>query len=127
MTSAASLHIGDGDARGWQRIRGLVFPSLAPEALKNPPVSFSVERSKLILASFAINLLSLALPIMTLQVYDRILVSQNIGTIRVLAGGICVVVVLEAILRLSRAYVINWAGAVHEHSIACNSMRHMLV
>ena len=109
-----------------EHVRSVLRPMLPDEAVKNPAVSFNTKRSHLILASLAINLLALALPIMTLQVYDRILVSENLGTVRVLASGVCVVIVLEGILRLVRSYVINWASAVYEHSIACNSMRHML-
>lgn len=107
-------------------VRSVLRPVLPDEALKNPAVSFNTKRSHLILASLTVNLLALALPIMTLQVYDRILVSENLGTVRVLAAGVCVVIVLEGMLRLVRSYVINWASAAHEHSIACNSMRHIL-
>jgi len=107
-------------------IKAIFRPVLPKDAVKYPAVSFNTKSSHLILASFTINLLALALPIMTLQIYDRILVSQNMGTLRVLAAGVIIIVILEGILRLARSYVINWAGASHEHSIACNSMRHML-
>ena len=96
------------------------------ETLASPPLSFSSGKKQLIIASLAINLLSLALPLMTLQVYDRLLVSQNTGTLHVLAVGVIVLVFLEALLRLSRAYVVNWAGAVYEHTLSCNALRHML-
>ena len=102
------------------------IPDLAGESVRQPPVSFAAKYSNLIMASLVINVLSLALPIMTLQVYDRILVSENIGTVNVLATGVFVIVILEAIIRLTRSYVIGWSGAAHEHSIACNAMRHML-
>lgn len=108
------------------RIRKIQRPLMHEEAVKNPPVSFNIKRSQLILASLIVNLLGLALPIVALQVYDRILVSENVGTVHALAAGVCVVIVLQGILRLARSYVINWAGAAHEHAIACNSMRHML-
>lgn len=105
---------------------GLFRPFLNKEAFKSPSLSFDVKNSYLVIASLAINLLGLALPIMILQVYDRILVSENIGTVRVLVAGVCVVILLEGVLRLARAYVVNWASAVYEHTISCNSMRHML-
>ena len=88
------------------RMRSIFRPVLPDEAMKNPAVSFYAKRSDLILASLTINLLALALPIMTLQVYDRILVSENIGTVRVLAAGVCVVIVLDGILRLDRKSVV---------------------
>ncbi len=57
----------------------------------------------LLLCTFAINILSLALPIMTLQVYDRILPNPGTGTLSVLITGVCLAVALEAVLGLSRA------------------------
>lgn len=113
-------------SRYWDRFMSMLHPALPDEAIKRPAVSFDVKRTHLILASLSINLLALALPIMTLQVYDRILVNENIATLYVLATGVCVVVVMEVILRLGRAYVITWASAVYEHVIACNAMRYML-
>lgn len=107
-------------------VRSIFSPQLVPGALKNPTVTFNTGRGHLIMASLAINLLALALPILSLQVYDRILASENMGTLRVLAGGVCIAVIFESLLRLSRSYVINWAGATYEHAIACNAMRHML-
>lgn len=109
-----------------RRIREIFHPSLHKEAMRDPFISSRVKTKDLIAASLTINIMSLALPVMTLQVYDRILVSESVGTLHVLAIGICVVVVLDAALRLARSYLINWSGAVYEHIIASNSMRHML-
>ncbi|MDH5407044.1 MAG: ABC transporter transmembrane domain-containing protein [Gammaproteobacteria bacterium] len=109
-----------------QRLFSMLHPALPDEAVKRPAVSFDVKRTHLVLASLSINLLALALPILTLQVYDRILVNENIATLYVLSAAVCVVVVMEGILRLGRSYVITWASAVYEHVIACNAMRYML-
>ncbi|MDH5723647.1 MAG: ABC transporter transmembrane domain-containing protein [Alphaproteobacteria bacterium] len=109
----------------WARFQAY-WPHLPEEAMQHPPVSFSVPKTQLAVASLIINLLSLALPILTLQVYDRLLVSQNIGTLRVLASGVVVVVFLDIILRLGRSYIIGWAGAAYEHAVSCNAMRHIL-
>jgi ATP-binding cassette subfamily C protein LapB len=102
------------------------FPHLPEEAMQHPPVSFRAPRGQLAVASLIINLLSLALPILTLQVYDRLLVSENIGTLRVLAVGVVVALFLDMILRLGRSYIIGWAGAAYEHAVSCNAIRHIL-
>ena len=80
----------------------------------------------LLLCTLAINILSLALPIMTLQVYDRILPNTGTGTLPVLVSGVCVAIILEAILRLCRSYVIGRSGASYEHHIACKAMNKIL-
>lgn len=106
-------------------LRGFL-PRLPEAAIQNPPLSFRVPRGQLALSSLIINLLSLALPILTLQVYDRLLVSHNLGTLRVLAAGVVIVVFLDVILRLGRSYMTGWAGAAYEHAVSCNAMRHIL-
>lgn len=63
---------------------------------------------------------------MTLQVYDRILPNPGTGTLPVLITGVCSAIVLEALLRLCRAYVIGRAGASYEHAVACAAMDKVL-
>lgn len=63
---------------------------------------------------------------MTLQVYDRILPNPGTGTLPVLITGVCLAVLLEAVLRLSRSYVIGRAGATYEHRMSCEAMNKIL-
>ena len=95
-----------------------------PDILK--PKGFSQNTSSLLLSTFSINILSLALPIMTLQVYDRILPNQGTGTLSILVSGVCIAICLEMFLRLARAYVIGRSGAQYEHLIACQAMEKVL-
>lgn len=90
------------------------------------PQGFRISNGDLLLSSFTINILSLALPTMTLQIYDRILPNPGSGTLAVLITGVCLAVVLETLLRLSRAYVMGWAGASFEHRLTCRAMNHIL-
>lgn len=90
------------------------------------PQGFRISTSDLLLSSFTINILSLALPTMTLQIYDRILPNPGSGTLPVLITGVCVAVVLETMLRLTRGYVMGWAGASFEHRLNCRAMSHIL-
>lgn len=90
------------------------------------PEGFKIKIGDLILSSLTINILSLALPTMTLQIYDRILPNPGSGTLPVLITGVCVAVVLETIMRLSRSYSMGWAGAAYEHRLSCQAMNHVL-
>jgi ATP-binding cassette subfamily C protein LapB len=85
-----------------------------------------VNRGELFIATLTISLLSLALPLLTLQVYDRILPNPGSGTFPVLIGGLCVAVVLEMVIRLARARMIGWNAACYEHRAACEAMDRML-
>ncbi len=80
----------------------------------------------LIVSTLTLNVLSLALPIMTLQVYDRILPNPQSHTIWVLVSGVCVVMVLEAMLRLARTVMMEWTAAVGEHRLSCAALNHLL-
>ncbi len=90
------------------------------------PEGFSQSVYSLLLATLAISILSLGLPVLTLQVYDRILPNPGTGTLSVLIAGVCVAIVLEAVLRLTRSYVIGRAGATYEHRMACDAMAKVL-
>jgi ABC-type bacteriocin/lantibiotic exporter with double-glycine peptidase domain len=69
---------------------------------------------KLLLISLAVMLLSLALPIAMLQIYDRILPNQGYGTAWVLALGVLSAMMLEAGLRYGRSWLLNRAGMKFE-------------
>ncbi len=94
--------------------------------LDDPPSKFRLKKSELMTATLAINLLSLALPVMVLQVYDRILVNRSDGTLVVLAVGVCLAIFFEAILRIARAYTTGWTGTVYEYTLAANAMRYYI-
>lgn len=80
----------------------------------------------LMLSTMVINLLALAMPVMMLQTYDRILPSHGMGTLVLLISGVACAVILEVGLRLARSYLTGWAGAVFEHKTACAAMSHLL-
>ncbi|MFW1058570.1 ABC transporter transmembrane domain-containing protein [Vibrio parahaemolyticus] len=59
---------------------------------------------KVLLPSLLINLLSLAVPLTVLQIYDRILPNQSYGTATLLLAGATVAVAMEALIR----FVLTW-------------------
>ena len=83
-------------------------------------------RADVIVASFFINILLLAFPLVVLQVYDRILPNQALGTLLMLVLGVSVALVLDAVLKTARSYVAGWAGAHFEHHVGIKSLEYLL-
>ncbi len=73
------------------------------------------DRVMLVLASFALNIFGLALPVTLLHVYDRILPNESYGTMLLLGIGCGAAAVMEAILRVARSALTTWMGARIEH------------
>lgn len=69
-----------------------------------------------------LNILSLALPIMMLQIYDRIIPREAFSTLIMLVIGVLTALILDATLRLLRAWLNGWAAANHEHIAGCAAM-----
>jgi ATP-binding cassette, subfamily C, bacterial LapB len=84
------------------------------------------SRLDIILTSTALNLLALALPIMILQVYDRIIPNNAKETLMLLIAGVGVALALEAFFRLARAYITAFNGAKFEHIAGCRAMNRTL-
>ncbi|MBO6826517.1 MAG: ATP-binding cassette domain-containing protein [Sneathiella sp.] len=80
------------------------------------------SRLEIILSSTALNLLALALPIMILQVYDRIIPNSATDTLTLLVVGVGIALALEAFFRLARAYITAFNGAKFEHIAGCRAM-----
>lgn len=70
------------------------------------------------------NLLSLAVPILMLQVYDRIIPHQALGTLTMLVAGVAAAVVIEAWLRGARSWLTGWSAASVEHASTCAALEH---
>jgi len=87
---------------------------------------FRINLIHLVLSSLVVNLLALAMPIMMLQTYDRILPRHGYGTLVLLVFGVITAVILEMALRIARSYLTSWSGAVFEHKTACKAMEHIL-
>lgn len=79
-----------------------------------------------ILASLAINVLMLAMPMVVLQVYDRIIPNKAFETLLMLVIGISVALVLDVILKTGRGYIAGWGGAHFEHTVGVESVKRMM-
>ena len=90
-----------------------VLHELSPKGLIEQGIPFTsalhVPRSVLV-SSIIINLFGLALPLVILQVYDRVIPNQAHETFSIMMIALAVIALFEAILRVSRSYVLSWAA-----------------
>ena len=64
-----------------------------------------------LLAAFMINLFAVALPLFTMNVYDRVVPNHAIETLWMLAIGVGVILVADLVLRTMRGYFLDLAGS----------------
>src|SRR5262245_1123455 len=79
-----------------------------------------------IAASIASHVLALAVPLALLQTYDRILPNQAYGTTFVLAVGVSVAIVLEAVLRYARSVLFANLGAAFDSQMTVRVLDRVL-
>lgn len=89
-------------------MRDAAPPAWLPQVLK--PLAAPLR--EVVALSLFINLLALAVPIFSLQVYDRVVFHAGLTTLTALALGMALVVVFDFILRQARARIVQTA-AVH--------------
>jgi len=81
---------------------------------------------EVIAASLAVNVMTLALPLIILQVYDRIIPNGSIDTFIFMAVGLTVVIILDFVLRTIRSYVTSWSAARFEYLANQEAVRNLL-
>ena len=82
--------------------------------------------SYLLAASLALNMLALALPLMTMQIYNRVLVNHSTDTLIVLSTGVLVAALFELILRVGRSMLVGASGAKFEHEASTKSLARLI-
>lgn len=85
-----------------------------------------IVRPGVVAATLASNLLALALPMVLLQAYDRIIPHQATSTLTALIIGLVVVLFLDAAVRIVRASIMAWSTAQYEYSANCALVDRML-
>ena len=99
---------------------------LPATAFDFPKLGYRPNLYDIMLVSLVVNLLTLSLSLFSLQIYDRILVYHNLGTLNVLFIAVIVAALVEAGLRTMRSHAMNWAAAAFEHTVSANAVRHTL-
>lgn len=71
-----------------------------------------------IISTFFTNILSLAFPLMLMQVYDRIIPNQTYNTLVILSIGVSIALIIEIMLRIARSNINLWADTKFEHKLS---------
>lgn len=90
--------------------------------LTHPKINYKVFHTEIIASSVSLHLLSIAMPILVLQVYDRIITNQSYGTLYSLFSALALALFLEFTLKLCRSYVLSYYSAALEHGFYSNTI-----
>lgn len=85
-----------------------------------------MTRIDILLTSLAMNLLALAMPLMILQVYDRVIPENSLNTFAILMLGIAAAGLLDYTLRELRNRVTSWSAARFEHGMGVEAVERVL-
>ncbi len=89
-------------------------------------VRATANRRDVIIASAATNLLSMAMPVVILQVYDRVIPNGSGHTLLVFVLGLGAVLLLDAALGVGRAYITGWSAARIQHMLGTMTVTRLL-
>ncbi len=78
------------------------------------------------IAAFVVNIFALAMPMFTMNVYDRVVPNRSIETLWVMAIGVSVIVMGEFILRTMRGYFLDWASTRVDIKLSARIMEQVL-
>lgn len=79
-----------------------------------------------LLAAALINVFALAMPLFTMNVYNRVVPNQAVETLWVLAVGMCLIVLFDFVLRMMRGYFIDLAGKRVDVELSARIMERVL-
>jgi ATP-binding cassette, subfamily C, bacterial LapB len=78
------------------------------------------------IAAFVVNIFALAMPMFSMNVYDRVVPNRSIETLWVLAIGVSVIVIGDLILRTMRGYFLDWASTRIDVKLSSRIMEQVL-
>lgn len=84
------------------------------------------SRIWIVLLSLLSNALGLALPLALIQVYDRIIAHQAIGTAFVLFSAVLIAILLDGMVRFARSALFSRLGSEEEFRLSQNVARQVL-
>ena len=80
----------------------------------------------IMVAAFVVNVFALAMPMFTMNVYDRVVPNKSIETLWVLSIGVAVIVIGDLILRTMRGYFLDWASTRVDIKLSARIMEQVL-
>ncbi len=101
----------------WSQATAPMTMHKSVEELK-PRIGFTI-----LAATLALNLLAVALPLVVLQIFDRVIPFQATETLFFLFAGMCVVAALEFTLKWARIVLLSNIGEEYERELTCRFTR----
>ncbi len=101
------------------------YVSATPRALRSVARS-AFGQVDVALSSVLINILSLGLPLVILQTFDRVIPNGVGETFVYLLLGLTLFVLIDGALRMARSYITAWGAARFEHAVGCRTIKRML-
>lgn len=77
-------------------------------------------------AAFVVNMFALAMPLFTMNVYDRVLPNQATETLWVMSLGISLIFIGDLVLRTMRGYFLDWASTRIDIKLSARIMEQVL-
>nr|WP_319391012.1 ABC transporter transmembrane domain-containing protein [uncultured Cohaesibacter sp.] len=82
---------------------------------------------RIMAASFVINMLGLGMPLVILQIYDRIIPNQSYSTLFYLIMGLAVVLVVDTMLKIVRSHISGWSSSYIDYVSGVEAIRRVLL
>lgn len=80
----------------------------------------------IMVAAFLINIFALAMPLFTMNVYDRVVPNRAIETLWIMVAGICVIILGDLVLKTMRGYFLDWASHRIDIKLSATIMEQVL-
>lgn len=80
----------------------------------------------IMVAAFVVNMFALAMPLFTMNVYDRVLPNQATETLWVLSLGVSLIFIGDLVLRTMRGYFLDWASTRIDIKLTARIMEQVL-
>ncbi len=80
----------------------------------------------IMIAAFIVNIFALAMPMFTMNVYDRVVPNRSVETLWVMAIGVSLIVIGDLVLRTMRGYFLDWASARVDVKLSARIMEQVL-
>jgi ATP-binding cassette subfamily C protein LapB len=80
----------------------------------------------IMVAAFVVNMFALAMPLFTMNVYDRVVPNRAVETLWVMAIGISLIIIGDLILRTLRGYFLDWASTRVDVKLTARIMEQVL-
>lgn len=87
---------------------------------------FRMSYVQVITACFLVNVLALAAPLFIMNVYDRVIPNLTIPTLWALAAGVAIAILMDFLLKLVRAQVVDETGRRIDMTISGRMFDHLL-